>query len=282
METNIIGNNKYKLIKKIGSGTFGTIFEGINVRTNEKVAIKMELISDNVKLLKNESIIYKNLNGIIGVPNIKWYGKNDLYYFMVIDLLGDSLEKVVQKRKLHFKIVMQIGASIINILKHIHERGFIHRDIKPENFLLTTEKPKKIHIIDFGLTKPYMINGSHIDYKQKQHFMGTPDFSSINAHNFCEQSRRDDLESLSYTLIYLHFGTLDWIENDVFFFTQQEKNDYIKGKKEEIVKNNNIPLILMEYHKSVRSLGFDETPDYEKYLENFKKEILRLNESLSL
>ena len=58
METNIIGNNKYKLIKKIGSGTFGTIFEGINVRTNEKVAIKMELISDNVKLLKNESIIY--------------------------------------------------------------------------------------------------------------------------------------------------------------------------------------------------------------------------------
>jgi hypothetical protein len=87
---------------------------------------------------------------------------------------------------------------------------------------------------------------------------------------------------LSYTLIYLHFGTLDWIENDVFFFTQQEKNDYIKGKKEEIVKNNNIPLTLMEYHKSIRNLGFDETPDYEKYLENFKREILRLNETLSV
>jgi serine/threonine protein kinase len=151
MNTNIIGNNKYNLIKKIGEGTFGTIFEGINVRTNEKVAIKMELISDNVKLLKNESIIYKHLNGIIGVPNIKWYGKNDLYYFMVIDLLGDSLEKVAQRKKLPFKIVMQIGASIINILKHIHERGFIHRDIKPENFLLTLNKPTKVCLIDFGL-----------------------------------------------------------------------------------------------------------------------------------
>ena len=86
MESNIIGN-KYKLVKKIGYGNFGTIFEGKNIRTCEKVAIKIELISDNLKLLKNESTIYKLLNGIQGVPNIKWYGKDQLYYFMVIIII---------------------------------------------------------------------------------------------------------------------------------------------------------------------------------------------------
>ena len=101
---NII-NKKYRLIEKIGSGSFGSIYKAENIRTKELVAIKVESIKSETKLLKNESIIYQYLSNIKGIPNIKWYGKNDLFYFMVIDLLGDSLEKLVKGRKLPFKIV---------------------------------------------------------------------------------------------------------------------------------------------------------------------------------
>jgi len=278
MDVNTIGN-KYKLIKKIGSGTFGTIFEGENIRTGEKVAIKMELISDNVKLLKNETMIYKLLHGINGVPTVKWYGKNELYYFMVIELLGNSLQKIIDvSKKLSLKKILQIGINIINILKNIHERGIIHRDIKPENFLLTITSTKKIYIIDFGLSKPYIINGEHIDYKKKLKFMGTPDFASINAHNFIEQSRRDDLEALSYMLIYFYFGTLEWMDDDIYFSNNEDENMYIKNKKELLCQNEDIPHTLKEYHNTIRSLEFSERPNYEKYTELFKTELNNITE----
>jgi len=273
MET-IIGN-KYKLLKKIGTGSFGTIFEGMNIRTGEKVAIKIELVSDNVKLLKNETTIYKYLNGLEGVPNIKWYGKDEFYYFMVMELLGTSLQKVMDSsKKLKQSTILQLGVNILNILKNIHNRGFIHRDIKPENFLLTITNPKKLYLVDFGLSKPYIFNGTHIDYKKKDKFMGTPDFASINTHNFLEQSRRDDLESVSYMLIYFYFGTLEWINDDIYFSNNEDENMYVKNKKELLCQNQDIPPLLMEYHNYVRKLEFEETPDYDKYIQLFKKELV--------
>ena len=84
--------NKYKIIEKIGEGCFGFIFKGENIRTFEKVAIKMESILSETKLLKNEAKIYQYLHGSsIGFPTVKWFGIIDNYYYMVLPLLGDSL-----------------------------------------------------------------------------------------------------------------------------------------------------------------------------------------------
>jgi serine/threonine protein kinase len=270
--TNIIGN-KYKLIKQIGSGSFGSIFEGNNIRTNEKVAIKIELITDELKLLKHESNIYRLLVNVDGVPKIKWYGKDETYYYMVIDLFGNSLQELLDKSaKMSLKVVLQIGINILNILMKIHNNGFIHRDIKPENFLLTLNKPRKIVLIDFGISKPYLINNQHIEFKAKNKFLGTLNFSSINAHNLYEQSRRDDLESLAYMLIYFYFGKLDWI-NDDYQDTFELENNYVRSKKELIVSNINIPNVLVEFYKNVRGLEFEERPNYEKYIYNFREEL---------
>jgi serine/threonine protein kinase len=282
-DTNIIAN-KYKIIQKIGSGTFGSIFEGINIRTHEKVAIKIEQITDELKLLKNESNIYRLLSNVDGVPKIKWYGKDETYYYMVIDLFGDSLQELLDKSvKLSLKTTLQIGINILSILMKIHDTGFIHRDIKPENFLLTLHKPRKVFLIDFGISKPYIINNKHIEFKIKNKFIGTLNFASINTHNFCEQSRRDDLESLAYMLIYFYLGELEWInkninEIEIDYDKFETENNYIKDKKNIINEIKDIPNVLKDFYKKTRELSFEERPHYENYMDIFKEEIYDLIE----
>lgn len=267
-------NNKYKLIKKIGSGNFGIIFEGINIRTHEKVAIKTELIANDLRLLKYETNIYKILNGIYGVPKIKWYGKDDLYYYMVLDLLGESLQNLKDRMScFKLKTILQFGVNMLTILQNIHDKGFIHRDIKPENFLLTIQNPKQIYIVDFGISKPYIINNNHIEFKMTNKFIGTPNFASINSHNFYEQSRRDDLESVAYILFLFYLGDLEWMDESIIFSDKEDENNFIKTKKKEFIKNENVPKILMDYYKLVLDLDFVERPDYNKYIDSFKKEL---------
>jgi serine/threonine protein kinase len=208
------------------------------------------------------------------IPKIKWYGKDDLYYYMVIELLGNSLENLLQiSEKIKLKTILQIGINILNILMKIHERGFIHRDIKPENFLLTINKPTKIYIIDFGISKPYLINNKHIEFKLTHQFIGTQNFASINTHDFYEQSRRDDLESLAYILIYFYFGKLEWSDQSITFLDKEEENNYVKNKKKDLVKNEAIPKILMDYYRSVLALTFEETPDYIQFIDNFQSRL---------
>jgi serine/threonine protein kinase len=136
-------NKKYKIIHKIGEGSFGCIYKGQNIRTSEFVAIKVESIKNETKLLKNESVIYHYLNNTEGIPSVKWFGKDSNNYYMVINLLGNSLQDLKDKNfTFSLKLVLQIGIKLIYLIKLIHDKGLVHRDIKPENFLFgLNEKP---------------------------------------------------------------------------------------------------------------------------------------------
>ena len=142
-------NNKYKIIEQLGSGSFGSIFKGENVRTKEKVAIKVEPIKNETKLLKNESTIYQYLGSKPGFPVVKWFGKDKNNYYMVINLLGKSLEQLKLERDgFSLRLTLQIGMQILCLLKTIHDKGLVHRDIKPDNFRI---HDGKVRIIDFGI-----------------------------------------------------------------------------------------------------------------------------------
>ena len=266
--TALIGK-KYILLDLIGSGSFGSIYQGENVRTQEKVAIKVEPIKNETKLLKNEATIYQYLSNKQGIPEVKWYGKDNINYYMVLNLLGNSLEAIKeQKGTFSLKTTLQIGINILDLLRTIHEAGLIHRDIKPDNFLLSlSDTNKKINIIDFGLCKSYLNNEKHIEMKQTSSLIGTPTYASINAHNFMELSRRDDLESLGYMLIYFYLGELEWQKID------STNHELIKTIKTNIIHNTKIPYILIEYIKFVRTIDFEEKPYYHTLFEVFKNEI---------
>ena len=264
-------NNKYKIIEKIGEGCFGSIYKGKNIRTNEEVAIKVESIDNDMKLLKNESIIYQYLSNTNGVPSIKWYGRDEENYYMVINLLGKSLQEIKNKHTIFsLKTTIQIGIKIISLLETIHEKGLLHRDVKPDNFLFALNNNKEIYIIDFGFCRSFINHetNKHISIKKTNNLIGTQTYASINAHDYIELSRRDDMESLFYMLIYFCCGTLEWQNVNIETNNTLDKNHFIKQIKLKMIEkpNKNIPLILIKCIKLVRLLAFEEKPCYSEYI----------------
>jgi serine/threonine protein kinase len=250
-------NKKYEFIEKIGSGCFGAIYRGRNIRTSESVAIKVESIKSETRLLKNESNVYQYLRDCIGIPKVKWFGKDEVNYYMVIELLGRSLEQLKNDRgALTLRLTMQVGQQILGILQSIHEMGLVHRDIKPDNFLLGL-KSKQFYMIDFGFCKKYSVTAEPATTNS---LVGSPNYASINAHDCIELSRRDDLESLGYMLIYLYLGKLPWADS-----TDQQT---IRIQKLHILEDLRVPLVIVGYLRYVRALKFNEAPDY-KFLSDF-------------
>ena len=259
-------NNKYLILNKIGKGSFGSIYKGQNVRTNELVAIKVEKITDELKLLKNESRVYQYLNRCDCVPQVKWYGKDNKYYYMVINLLGNSLQDLILKmHKFSLSLVLKLGVKIINILKTVHDRGLIHRDIKPDNFLFGINQINHLYLIDFGFCKPYLDGDQHIKIKTVNGLIGSKNYASKMAHKREEISRRDDLESLCYMLIYFYSGELPW--------NNEDNEDEIINFKDKILTSKDYPQVLLDFLKYTRSMEFEEKPNYYLIIDNFKNEI---------
>lgn len=261
-------NNKYIILDKIGSGSFGSIYKGENIRTKEHVAIKIESIKHDLKLLKNESNIYQYLNSCEGIPHVKWFGRDEHNYYMVINLLGSSLQDLMNKTS-HFSptLVLKLGIKILYILKTIHEKGLVHRDIKPDNFLFGLKQVNQIYLIDFGFCKSYLHqNGSHNAIKKTSQMIGSKNYASINSHKCNDLSRRDDLESLCYMLMYFYTGNLPW--NNV-----PDEETIMRLKNDILNNDNNYPFVLIDFLRYCRSMEYEEKPNYYLIIDNFKREI---------
>ena len=256
--------NKYDLISKIGSGAFGAIYKGQNIRTGEPVAIKVEPLKHETNLLKNEARIYQYLKGGVGIPQVKWFGVDDANNYMVINLLGESLQNNINTYG-PFSLLnaISIGIQMIERIKYVHECGLIHRDVKPDYFLFgLNEQQERLYIIDFGFCKSIE---NVTNAKKTTGLIGSLTYASLNAHNYTELSYRDDLESLGYMLIYFYQGYLEW--------QKMEDVTTIIQMKQAVVNNEKIPIVLRDFIKKVRQLGFKEMPDYNSLISLFKREI---------
>jgi len=259
---------KYRLGKKIGSGSFGDIYLGTTVTTGEEVAIKLESVKSRHPQLLYESKIYRILSGGVGIPNLNWYGVEGDYNVMVIELLGPSLEDLFMfcSRKFSLKTVVMLADQLLSRIEYIHSRSFLHRDIKPDNFLIGLNKRSNhVYVIDFGLAKKYRDPKTmqHIPYVDKKNLTGTARYASINTHCGIEQSRRDDLESLGYVLMYFNRGSLPW--SGLKAATKKQKYEKIMEKKISTpidVLCRGYPQEFATFLNYTRGLRFEDKPDY--------------------
>ncbi|KAI5963141.1 hhp1 [Candida pseudojiufengensis] len=276
---------KYRIGRKIGSGSFGDIYLGTNIISGEEVAIKLENTKAKHPQLEYEAKVYKALSGGVGIPFVRWYGTECDYNAMVIDLLGPSLEDLFNycNRKFTYKTVLLLADQLICRIEYIHARCFIHRDIKPDNFLMGIgRRGSQVNVIDFGLAKKYRDPRTHlhIPYRENKNLTGTARYASVNTHLGIEQSRRDDLESLGYVLIYFCRGSLPW--QGLKAATKRQKYDRIMEKKMTTPNNilcKGLPTEFLDYMNYIKTLRFDDKPDYaylrKLFRDLFKKENYR-------
>ena len=243
----LIVGGKFRVVKKIGSGSFGDIHMGINITTKKEVAIKFEPSTARYLQLFDEKRVYEVLQGGLGVPRIHWFGVDQLtgrdYNILVMDLLGPSLEDLFHfcSRRFTMKTILMLADQMIKRLEFMHSKCYIHRDIKPNNFLMGVDAQRNtLSLIDLGLAKKFKESesrgsgrsGQHIGYREDKNPVGTSRYMSLNAHLGREQSRRDDMSSLGYVLIYFNRGSLPW--QGMKAETNKEKRDRIAEKKMSI------------------------------------------------
>lgn len=207
-------------------------------------------------------------NGV-GIPHIHQYGQSKKHNYMVMDLLGSSLESLFNycRRKFSVKTVLMLADQMIRRIEYIHSKGVIHRDIKPNNFVIGRGNDSmKIFLIDFGLAKKYInfTDGLHIPYTEDNKFIGTLRYASIQTHSGTAHARRDDLESLGYCLIYFLKGSLPW-QNMKSNSDKRQRSERILEKKLSTslsVLCAGLPMEFELFLKYCRERYFDETPNY--------------------
>lgn len=269
----------------LASGSFGTVCEVEYRGERDQWVVKTEALTEamHTTLVENEIEVLKQMQGTKGFPQLRAVVREDKRVRLVIQKLAWSLEDLANIAPLPRCDVCRVAVHVLDALEALHSKGWMHRDIKPQNMMF---HESLVYLIDFGLAKRYMELDSsdgivkHIRNTPRKHVTGTPRYCSIKVHEGNTYSRRDDLESLVYTLQYLEDGVLPWmgLRGDKAKANDRSKYDKYLVKKRAVGDSLYKGATLALYEHAV-ALGFDEKPNYDKLREAFLAEIpgTRLN-----
>ena len=197
--------------------------------------------------------------------------KNRNWHVIVLEKLGQDLWTIFHtcKNGLSPLQVVNLALPMIKRIEYLHSKGYIHRDIKPGNFLQGADSKKNmIYLSDFGYSEKYEQDESKVKYNLNM--VGTMPYAPIRAHLGESQSRRDDLESLGYVLMYFMNG--GWLPWDIYEGDSDEKEIVGKSKMETPVKDicKKCPKEFQKYMKDVKKLKFEKKPNYKHLYQLFK------------
>ena len=278
---------KFRVGKLIYKSNLSTIHEGINELNGEQVALKFERTGQKYNFLESEAYFLFLLKGE-GIPKIISYGKIIGFKVIIEELLGESIYLLWKNTTFDIKNKLNdlclIAIQCLDRLKYIHSKNTLHRDIKPFNFLFGKTNPKLLYLIDFGISTKYRSSrtGKHIKFKFVRNAIGSLRYMSINSNSCYEQSRRDDLESLGYILIYLIKKTLPWISIENSNINKIEKYRKVRDLKMSTLPEelcSGLPKEFSDYIKYCRNLSFEQEPNYN-YLRNLFLEVIKKNEKI--
>ncbi|XP_072356425.1 tau-tubulin kinase 1-like isoform X2 [Scyliorhinus torazame] len=268
--------DRWKVLKKIGGGGFGEIYEATDLLIRESVALKVESAQQPKQVLKMEVAVLKKLQGKDHVCRFIGCGRNEKFNYVVMQLQGRNLADLRRSQPrgtFTMSTTLRLGKQILQSIEAIHSVGFLHRDIKPSNFAMgrLPSTYRKCYMLDFGLARQYTnTNGEVRPPRAVAGFRGTVRYASVNAHKNREMGRHDDLWSLFYMLVEFAVGQLPWRK-----IKDKEQVGLIKEKYDHRMLLKHMPSEFQSFLDHVLALDYFTKPDYQlimSVLENSSKE----------
>uniref|UniRef100_A0A2K5CCJ9 Tau tubulin kinase 2 n=1 Tax=Aotus nancymaae TaxID=37293 RepID=A0A2K5CCJ9_AOTNA len=239
LSVGILVKERWKVLRKIGGGGFGEIYDALDMLTRENVALKVESAQQPKQVLKMEVAVLKKLQGKDHVCRFIGCGRNDRFNYVVMQLQGRNLADLRRSQSrgtFTISTTLRLGRQILESIESIHSVGFLHRDIKP----------------------PRAVAG----------FRGTVRYASINAHRNREMGRHDDLWSLFYMLVEFVVGQLPWRK-----IKDKEQVGSIKERYDHRLMLKHLPPEFSIFLDHISSLDYFTKPDYQLLTSVFDKSI---------
>ncbi|KAK6293767.1 hypothetical protein J4Q44_G00360930 [Coregonus suidteri] len=284
LSPNCMVKDRWKVLKKIGGGGFGEIYEALDLLTRENVALKVESAQQPKQVLKMEVAVLKKLQGKNHVCKFIGCGRNEKFNYVVMQLqqgrnLAD-LRRSQPRGTFTMSTTLRLGKQILESIEAIHSVGFLHRDIKPSNFAMgrLPSTYRKCFMLDFGLSRQYTnTTGEVRPPRTVAGFRGTVRYASVNAHKNKEMGRHDDLWSLFYMLVEFAVGQLPWRK-----IKDKEQVGQIKERYDHRMLLKHMPSEFYIFLDHVLGLDYFTKPDYQLLMSVFensmKEHIITENE----
>ncbi|XP_050731556.1 uncharacterized protein LOC127006078 isoform X3 [Eriocheir sinensis] len=254
---------RWKVVRKIGGGGFGEIYEGQDLVTREQVALKLESAKQPKQVLKMEVAVLKKLQGREHVCRFIGCGRNERFNYVVMQLQAKNLAELRRAQPrgaFSLSTALRLGHQILRAIEAIHEVGFLHRDIKPSNFSMgrLPHNCRKTYMLDFGLARQYTnANGEVRTPRAAAGFRGTVRYASMNAHKNKEMGRHDDLWSLFYMVVEFVNGQLPWRK-----IKDKEQVGLMKEKYDHRLLIKHLPSDFKQFLEHIQNLDYHDKPDY--------------------